>query len=324
MDVGEKVFKAIEKIGGRFMSEVKVKGEQYSEGSGRWFEVARSRALEKTCQALREKEKAKPPTGDPFKDPNRKTSLSPTNSGSDRKMSLSPTNAGSASPPKKRSAASEADDSGSEEEAEGTGFAARLEKAATDKTEGRGEEKGGNGAGAEVADNKPGAEEVAAAAAATWKSPIAKLKELPADDMVEKLVKFKNVHGHCGVPPGWPGDVVLANWCTIQRQSRKEIRFGYREATDSEAALEKRLDDVSFVWDYAEWHWQGRCEQLKAFKSLEGGSGNGGNNKNDEGAACEPQTIVDWLQDQRSQLRTGTAEMSAERAEKLQKLGVAL
>jgi hypothetical protein len=129
------------------------------------------------------------------------------------------------------------------------------------------------------------------------------------------LESFKRTYGHCGVPPGWPRDSLLADWCTVQRQVHREVRSGYRDATSEEATTITKLKEMDFVWDYEDWHWHVRYEKLRACRG-DGAATNG---------RASPQNVVNWLQEQRRQLRMEeNTTLSPARLAKLYKAGVAL
>jgi len=322
IDVAEDVVKAIHDVGGRFLRE--------SEGgNGDWIEISHDRAVEKVCQALREKDKANPPTRDPFTDPDKITELAPSTT----KKQKRDTTAGKTKKKKeKRSSTDLYEDEEEGEEISGdassdsddhddAGESSSSEKSTEQERDDDddGDDPDGGG-GADVFD---------------LSSPIARLKLLPSDKMIRKLETFKASYGHCGVPPGWPHDVVFANWCTVQRQIRREtggagsgsngIALGaasaggggvkaYREASELEQILLQRLDEMGFVWDYEDWHWNDRCDKFESFL----------NGTDDEDPTYTAQNVVGWIHDQRSQLRTGSGALPSERAERLRGLGVAL
>lgn len=146
-------------------------------------------------------------------------------------------------------------------------------------------------------------------------SPVLRLKTLPEEDMLKRLSSFKRLYGHCGVPPGWPRDVVLADWCTAQRQMHREVVvFKYREATEAEDMVIARLNDMEFIWDYFDWHWTDRSTKLEACLS----------NKANEDPTYAVKNIIDWIQDQSSQVRTGRTDLTPERCKRLQSLGIVL
>ena len=62
------------------------------------------------------------------------------------------------------------------------------------------------------------------------------------DDMLAKLVTFKNKHGHCNVPPNFEEDLSLGNWVNSQR-SRKRLLMSIR--------LEK-LSEIGFNWSFTQ------------------------------------------------------------------------
>jgi len=282
VDVAEQVIDAIHAIRGRFLTE---------KASGRWVEVERARVVEKTCQALREKEKAKTPTYDPFRNPNKKIRLSP-----------------GISPKRARRRRSNRDDG-------------------TDDEDESDENETGSSDGSKSSDDSEKTEtdddEVVSKKRKVLVdfSVINRLRTANEEEMMKKLEDFTDAYSHCAVPPGWQHDVLFADWCSAQRQVYREIQSGYRKSTENEDAIIQRLTDLGFVWDYADWHWRDRCEKLEALQDGCSSVDDGGV----ENPTHTPQDIVDWLQDQRSQLRERTAaEMSSERADKLRELGIAL
>ena len=61
--------------------------------------------------------------------------------------------------------------------------------------------------------------------------------------MLERLRAFQQLYGHTAVPPGWDGDVALADWCTAQRQLYREVVGvgGYRR--ERRPAVTATVDD---------------------------------------------------------------------------------
>ncbi len=58
------------------------------------------------------------------------------------------------------------------------------------------------------------------------------------DEMYQRLVRFKDAHGHCDVPTKWNVDRQLGRWVAIQR-TRKNIL---------KKKSVRRLDEIEFRW----------------------------------------------------------------------------
>lgn len=90
----------------------------------------------------------------------------------------------------------------------------------------------------------------------------ASLLDLPNDDeMLKKIIDFYAVHKHTAVPTGWIKDKVLADWCTLQRQIHRKITLGYIDFHDELSTQQQEtylsLQDLNFCFeDYDEWHWK--------------------------------------------------------------------
>ena len=67
------------------------------------------------------------------------------------------------------------------------------------------------------------------------------------EEMFEVLKEYKDKHGNCNVPRGWPKNKQLGNWVGVQRT-------GYKEATLSKERI-RRLEDIGFEWDPYESQW---------------------------------------------------------------------
>ncbi|CAB9525010.1 expressed unknown protein [Seminavis robusta] len=87
------------------------------------------------------------------------------------------------------------------------------------------------------------------------------------------LVHFKEVHGHCAVPPtaGSPHagsskeereHARLADFASVQRHLFREIQAGRRAASDEDMLRFRRLQAIGFAFDYEEWHWSRRYDEL--------------------------------------------------------------
>ena len=293
--IADEVIRQIQSIGGRFLKED-------DEGAEGWYEVDQERAVEKTCQALREKDKAKTPTGDPFTDPNKKTTLAPfTKSRSKKKRKLDDSDD------------DDSDDDDDDDSDDGDSFDEQ------DTSEQKASQE------AAKPPEKP-------KVPIDTSNIIQQIRLYDEHEMLKRLNQFKTVYGHAGVPPGWPRDVRLADWCSAQRQVYREIMAakssecaehdddnaspgGYRKPSDAEDDLIKELDDMEFVWNYEEWHWKDRYEQLM---SVEHGD-------------LEPATadftrkaLVRWLNHEREQVRLGDTVLTQEQMEDLKRAGICL
>ena len=294
--IAEEVIRQIQAIGGRFLKED-------DEGAEGWYEVDQDRAVEKTCQALREKDKAKTPTGDPFTDPNKKTSLGPfPKSRSKKKRKLDDSDDDD-----------DEDDEDEDDSDDGDSFSQQdsTEQNKTSKETSKTPEK--------------------AKAPIDISNIIQQIRSYDEHEMLKRLNQFKTVYGHAGVPPGWPRDVRLADWCSAQRQVYREITAakssssaendkndlsgGYRKPSDAEDDLIKELDDMDFVWNYEEWHWKDRYEQLMAVEhgDLEPST-----------AAFTRKALVRWLNHEREQVRLGDTVLTKEQMEDLKRAGICL
>lgn len=112
------------------------------------------------------------------------------------------------------------------------------------------------------------------------------------EQFFQRLVAFREKHGHTAVPPGWEHDLDLADWTTVQRQVFRDLKLGNmfelthhhhghnlggefeEEKTQGELILETnetlpgatiteqqqqlvdKLRGIGFCVDYEEWHWE--------------------------------------------------------------------
>lgn len=261
--IAEMVIASIHKVGGRFLKE---------EGNDEWSQIDHARAVEKTCQALREKDKSNPGTANPFRDPNKRLKLQ-------------------RSPGRKRRGSDSSDESDDEEDISDS--EETESEVDDDSNDDRSTESEPD---VDVDEAKVG-----------YVSPIIQLKQASFKDMLQRLKKFQSVFGHTAVPPGFPGDLMLADWCTGQRHIRRAIESGYRKASRDETERLTTLTKMGFVWDYAEYHWNHMVQELKDSKN-----------------ATAKARVVYWLQDLRRQVRTGGGRFTAEQTKTLKDLGITL
>jgi hypothetical protein len=97
--------------------------------------------------------------------------------------------------------------------------------------------------------------------------------EVRWDAMFERLVAFKEKHGHCLVPNRYKDDPKLGSWVTTQRRQRKAFLEEKFQSTIISQNRIDRLDEIGFVWstpDPRRMQWDIRFEQLKAFHRKHG------------------------------------------------------
>jgi hypothetical protein len=124
------------------------------------------------------------------------------------------------------------------------------------------------------------------------------------DEMLRRLRNFQTTYNHTSVPPDWKHDVVLADWCTVQRQLYRQVQRGYGcQQHDKVTALLRTLQGMDFCWDYDEWHWNYWYDRLMPNRM-----------------EPLPESISVWLHKQQKQYQNGN-NMSRDRSEKLKQAG---
>lgn len=83
--------------------------------------------------------------------------------------------------------------------------------------------------------------------------------------MYQRLLSFKELHGHTHVPSTWQEDAKLAKWVIHQRELEKQMSISRKEM----------LDSINFSWsskiqEQEEQRWEEKFQQLKAFKEKNG------------------------------------------------------
>jgi hypothetical protein len=132
--------------------------------------------------------------------------------------------------------------------------------------------------------------------------------------MMMKLASFKQQHGHCAVPPEWPSDPLLADWCIVQRQVMQCALMGYVTATKEQQSLVERLNALNFVWDYENWHWEYHFDQLVCSYHIAEAKGD---------KAVDSVSIT-WLEDQRRRQLENKLYVRSVREKKLYDVGITL
>ena len=61
------------------------------------------------------------------------------------------------------------------------------------------------------------------------------------EDMLSRLVEFKEAKGHCGVPQNWREDRRLGKWVNTQRTELKRGKI--------KPHRKRQLDEIGFVWN---------------------------------------------------------------------------
>lgn len=265
VEIAKEVIQEIQTAGGRFLKE---------ESDGSWVEIDYDRAVEKACQALREKEKPNPPKENPFS--NKDNTLSLKNKILKKKIL-------------KRRPQSPEISSTSDDDAD-TRSSSTESKMESDENDSDDEESQGE-----------------------QQSPV-EVKIWNHAEMMDQLKAYKILNGHCAIPPR--RDSTLSCWCTVQRQLRREIDSGYREATEEEKTRIKRMEDFGFCWDYGEWLWNRQFEEYKKYLASI-------RNKSPRETPLPDQPLLLWIQEQR-RLSKSPEGLRLDRRERLLSIGVKL
>jgi len=80
------------------------------------------------------------------------------------------------------------------------------------------------------------------------------------EETYDKLLAFRETHGHVDVPKQWKEDPQLGLWCRHQRALYNQGRYPMR--------LERRdlLESIGFKWDVSMISWKKRYQELTGFK----------------------------------------------------------
>jgi hypothetical protein len=219
--IAQTVIDEIHQVNGRFLKE---------ERDGSWNEVEADRTVEKTCQALREKEKSNPAPMSPFVD----TAGHPQR----KRAKLQPA--------LKRPPSSDENSV----ESIGDDTATESDESSEDETETESEEEEVN-----VCPPKR--------AASKGPTPLSTVKQKPNEEWLEQVQKYAIKYKHLAVPPGWSENVKFADWCVGMRLLRRELDLGYRRVSTAERDILGDLEERGFVWDYEAWHWEKRYKELQ-------------------------------------------------------------
>lgn len=305
--IAKQVIDIIHNNGGRFLQETE-------SGSGKYFEISHPRAIEKCCQALREKEKSNSSRGNPMEKLFMKKE-SPTStcklSGAKIKKPLED----------KR----EASLSGIEKEKRNHKCQSLTQSANKDHSdsENRGDcstshSSNTNDSSLMIMEDDDIKLEQSLQnndISQFMESPMDRIKKIQNNEMLKRLERFVLEHHHVGVPPGWSVDPDLADWCTFQRQRLRMAMRGYRKLNSEETKLLKKLSAMNFVWDYDEWHWNRRLQEYKNQHTYA--------NQSITAKMQEVDTsLSEWLNDQKEQHLSKTQPLSNSRLMTLRDAGI--
>jgi len=94
------------------------------------------------------------------------------------------------------------------------------------------------------------------------------------DQMFERLVEFKKLHGHCLVPNRYANDPSLGAWVSTQRRHYKILTSGRTDlTTPMNAERASRLANLGFAWSTSDPRhvpWETRFQELLAYKEEHG------------------------------------------------------
>ena len=109
----------------------------------------------------------------------------------------------------------------------------------------------------------------------------------------QKLVQFKEVHGHCQVPHNYTvDDVSLGRWVSTQRLKYPKYLAGKDSQMPKE--LINQLNSIGFDWGIFMMEWKGAFEKLVHFKELHGHC------RVPQNYAVDDVNLVSWVTTQRS------------------------
>jgi hypothetical protein len=264
VSIANRVIAIIHKDGGRFLQETEP-------GSGDYYSISQARAVEKCCQALREKQILNPPQGYPLSKLTKRREISGRGgNNSSKKIKASSVIAGvkkskKTSPvtlklpvkkPKRKYARKTSSVVLSEGSKKSPDSKEDMSKSQMSPVRSLFPKKAD--AKVNVTENNKEIEKdpcipLQKEILLLMESPMDRLKRLTAKEMLNRLDIFIQEYRHAAVPPGWPRDPDLADWCTIRRQHLRIAKTGYAELSSEETELLKSLNSLNFVWDYDEW-----------------------------------------------------------------------
>jgi DNA-binding SARP family transcriptional activator len=143
--------------------------------------------------------------------------------------------------------------------------------------------------------------------------------------MYKILLIFRVAFGHTGVPPTWVGDPEFADWVSRQRQLYREVlKTGHRTASSIEHSRLRKLQNLDFVWEYDEWHWD-KCykdiqKRMQEYSAKYNNDANGGGGEVLDPMMPLPPSLQFWLNIQREVAQQNHDQLSDMKRKKLQSL----
>ena len=308
----------------------------------KWEEVDYERAIEKACQALREKEKSRPPETSPFGNAGGAAAATaaakmkpPKAPPSARPATAQRRPAKAVLAMKKLNGKLKAGNNTKNSQSNNSSATNLPHRSREDQSTTTEESTSADESGNE---EQSGEEESDSEVEASSGDPLPSPRHLSDERMIPLLEKFAEKHGHCAVAP-WDcltsssssapkakaakhdqadagvdnndDEQVLTNWCTAQRQIYREIESGYREGSAAEKDRIEKLTKLGFVWDYEAWHWE------QSFKSLQDELNKGAETR--QGLSDE---ALLWIREQRELGKRGMPLDPDQRAKRLKSIDV--
>uniref|UniRef100_UPI00214BFF36 helicase associated domain-containing protein n=1 Tax=Chlamydia suis TaxID=83559 RepID=UPI00214BFF36 len=119
-----------------------------------------------------------------------------------------------------------------------------------------------------------------------------------------ELQRFREEHGHCKVPQGYPQNPQLASWVSTQRADFKKGKLSEDKIA--------RLEEIGFVWRVLEEAWEENFLELQRFREEHGHC------KVPQRHPQNPQ-LASWVSTQRADFKEG--KLSEDRIARLKELG---
>ena len=120
------------------------------------------------------------------------------------------------------------------------------------------------------------------------------------EKMFAELVGYKEVHGDCNVPRGWPENLQLATWVGTQRTKKETLT----------ADRVSRLEALGFDWDPRATAWEKMFAELVGYKEAHGDC-------NVQRGWSENSQLARWVTNQ----RTKRDRLTEDRRARLEALG---
>lgn len=79
-------------------------------------------------------------------------------------------------------------------------------------------------------------------------------------EMYQKLIKYKELHGNCVVPYNYTSNKSLSNWVAFQRRKASQNTLSKER--------EAKLDDIGFVWNLEDYKWEEKYQEFIRLSSV--------------------------------------------------------